>query len=254
MSQKSCLACSRSRQIPNMKPYNTRKPQRGRFNAFPPSVPWWGHHHNRRVTTLHRPSTSLNGHGHDHWFLAKNNSKLHDGWWLGRDMSHYSSFYNFNHTCCLLPINIFLLFIATLGTCLVASINIVEIIAIFFTYAFLQGCCLINQQMRCLKLVAWQGCILVTNWLLLSASWLFALPPPDYFHRMYPSPLHKMMCILWYGQIMWVRSKATNVYSVVIQAGELEEKMDCKTEVVMKECITTLTGSGYDVRNITFMV
>ncbi len=31
-----------------MKPYNTRKPRRGRFNAFPPTFPRWGRHRRRR--------------------------------------------------------------------------------------------------------------------------------------------------------------------------------------------------------------
>ena len=115
------------------------------------------------------------------------------------------------------------------------------------------------------------------------AMQFLAPPPSDYLHRMYTTPLHKMIYITWHGQHMWAisctESRNTDgdlekemdhdtfdvmnhedddelppILSQYFGDKELEKQMDLETEAVMMERIAKSTRSGYDGRNITFMI
>ena len=122
-----------------MKPYNTRKARRGRFNAFPPTMPRWGRHHRRHKSYRYRHGPDRHGsrvngtescvNGTDPWFST--NQKLHDGWWLSEDERRSTSSPGFLHTCFILSANsfllstsIFLLFAISLGIYITIAVDI----------------------------------------------------------------------------------------------------------------------------------
>ena len=265
-----------------MKPYNTRKPRRTRFNAFPPTIPRWGRHKRRYYSnrTTRRRRSQPEQHAKqtsDPWVGV--NNKLHDGWWLSKgDSRSCINLCDFLYMACILPLSVFFLFIMSVGIYIAAAVDfatlailsvfvyiknhIIALVAILFTpdptppNLFLIAVDVsiattvkfitlaIQPVLQCFKSLPCYLAMVLTP----------APPPSNYLRMKYTTPLHKILCVFWFRQFSWAASAESDAEFSGDEDEKLEQQMDKETDDVMKERVAKSTRGGYDSRNVSFMV
>ena len=204
-----------------MKPYNTRKARRGRFNVFPHTVPRWGWHHRRSKYYCNAHVTEQD----DYYDVKRWSSPpdydesiiVEDILLSSKDKNHTEitlSLYllfvytiaalattgadNIVHCCHLVSALICAAVAATLG------VSIIALVFNCFKYVVTQGCCYAKECIYLMRQAAFQGSFQAKEYIG-RQLWKLTMPPqPNYLRLKYKTPMHKLLSVLWFSQILWV--------------------------------------------------
>ena len=119
-----------------MKPYNTRKPRRAKFNAFPSEVPHWGWHKRRRSKGYsYVPNFFNRGLNHtnegianryDHPWISAAYKNANTEWPVGKRDTITSTLLEFFYMLYMVPSHVTKLFAMGIGiNCIISIISIV---------------------------------------------------------------------------------------------------------------------------------
>ena len=130
-----------------MKPYNTRKPRRTRFNAFPHLIPKWGWHKRRSPFYSHRHSNKRYGDLFNPYTHNGGKFALYDRWWedsMGNpNQMHPSSCVSFLIMFSVLLPSVTALFVTANATLLamVIEVQVILLRGLLRCFLYLLGFC-----------------------------------------------------------------------------------------------------------------
>jgi len=123
-----CISIS----VNDMKPYNTRKPRRAKFNAFPHQVPRWGRHKKYRYhipNLFNRKGIDNRVHYEDPWISAAyKNSNIE--WPVGKRDTVFHTILQFLRMLFVVPSNVLKLFAMGIGiNCFIVIMSTVQLLS-----------------------------------------------------------------------------------------------------------------------------